>query len=865
MELIERASFLDLLQSRFETVAAGEGHCIFVSGEAGIGKTSLVKVFCKDLKEESTIYQGTCDALFSPRPLAPLYDILLQMRNELPAYSGNIEDRTSFFTRFFQELNNQKGVTLMIFEDIHWADEATLDFIKFLARRIAQLRCLFILTYRDNEIHSRHPLRYVLGQLQPDSVTRIQLPPLSRKAVERLSQEKGFKGEEVYSISGGNPFYVNEILAGYSLGIPDNIKDSILSVYHRLDEKTKHIWEVISVLPGAFEVSYLEKLEPSFIGAIENSLETKILILEKGLIYFKHELYRRTIESSLSPLFRVTLHKKILALLLDRFERDNKIEQIIHHAKNANEYEMVVQYAPVAAKRAASVGSHIEAAKLYFSAIEYYQGNDIDLLIQLYEAYAYECYLTNQIKEAIIYSGKSLNLWKKKNDSEKIGNSMRFLSRLWWFDGNRKQAESYALQAIQVLENLPSSSAKAMAFSNMSQLKMLSDQAEECILWGEKAIAMARELGDEETLCHALNNVGDVQIRIHSSKEEGMQLLQQSLDIALKHSYHEHAARAYTNLGHNGIMIKNFDFATNFIEDGIQYCEERDLDSWTMYMLSSKARIKLETGNWDEALKIADDLLKKEIQSPPIKIGALLVVATIKMRRGDPDVLPLLQEAKTKAVQTMELQRIIPSLVAFLEYEWITGTQYLERETLDNAKQMMQHMGNVYENSEFDFWLQKARNERAELAQFHEAYQLTNDDSIRNAIDFWEKAGCPYQLAISLFEGNEEQKRKSISIVLRLGALAVYEKLKFEMRSSGIKSIPRGMRKTTQSNPAQLTERELDILQLLNKGLQNKEIAAQLFISAKTVDHHISSILFKLDAKTRTKAVQEAIRLEILK
>jgi len=865
MELIERASFLDLLQSRFETVAAGEGHCVFVSGESGIGKTSLVKTFCKDLREESTIYQGTCDALFSPRPLAPLYDILVQMRNELPAYSGNIEDRTSFFTRFFQELNNQKGVTLMIFEDIHWADEATLDFIKFLARRIAQLRCLFILTYRDNEIHSRHPLRYVLGQLPPDSITRIQLPPLSKQAVEKLSREKGFKGEEVYTISGGNPFYVNEILAGYSLGIPDNIKDSILSVYHRLDEKTKHIWEVISVLPGAFEVSYLEKLEPSFIGAIENSLETKILILEKGLIYFKHELYRRTIESSLSPLFRVTLHKKILALLLDKFERDNKIEQIIHHAKNANEYEMVVRYAPIAARRAASVGSHIEAAKLYFSAIEYYQGNDIDLLIQLYEAYAYECYLTNQIKEAIVYSGKSLNLWKKKNDSEKIGNCMRFLSRLWWFDGNRKQAESYALQAIQVLENLPSSSAKSMAFSNMSQLKMLSDQADECIMWGEKAIAMAKELGDEETLCHALNNVGDVQIRIQSSKEEGMELLQQSLDIALKHSYHEHAARAYTNLGHNGIMIKNFDFATKFIEAGIQYCEERDLDSWTMYMLSSKARIKLETGNWDEALKVADDLLKKEIQSPPIKIGALLVAATIKMRKGDADVLPLLQEAKTKAVQTMELQRIIPALVALLEYEWITGTQYLEKETLDNTIQMMQHMGNVYENSEFDFWLQKARKERTSLAQYHEAYQLTTEHQIQLAVDFWERAGCPYQLAMSLFEGNEEQKRKSISIVQRLGALAVYEKLKFQMRSSGIKSIPRGLRKTTQSNPAQLTERELDILQLLNKGLQNKEIAAQLFISAKTVDHHISSILFKLDAKTRTKAVQEAIRLEILK
>jgi DNA-binding CsgD family transcriptional regulator len=865
MELIERAAFLAVLQSKLEIVAEGEGHCVFVSGEAGIGKTSLIKTFSKELKPDCHIYQGTCDALFTPRPLAPLYDILLQMRNDLPEYTGNIDDRTAFFTRFFHELRNQKGISLVIFEDIHWADEATLDFIKFLGRRIAQLPCLFILTYRDNEIHSRHPLRNVLGQLSPDSFTRIQLPPLSRQAVDKLAQEKGYNGEDVYTISGGNPFYVTEILAGYSLGVPDNIKDSILSVYHRLDEKTKHIWEVLSVLPTAFDVNYLEKLEPTFASAIENCLETKILIHEKGLVFFKHELYRRTVETALSPLVRVSLHKKILALLLENLVRDKKIEQIVHHAKNANEYDLVVLYAPIAARHAASVGSHIEAAKLYLSAIEYYQGDKKELLIQFYEDYAYECYLTNQIKEAIVYTGKSLNLWKQQNEKEKIGNCMRFLSRLWWFDGNRKQAESYGGQAIAVLDHLPASSAKAMAYSNMSQLMMLSDQPAECISWGEKAIAMAKELDDEETLCHALNNVGDVQIRIRSSKDKGIHLLEQSLELALKHSYHEHAARAYTNLGHNGMLIKDFDFAEKALEAGIQYCEERDLDSWTMYMQSSMSRLKLETGEWEEAYRIADTLLKNEVQSPPIKIHALVVAGTIKMRKGETDALPLLLEAKTKAFATMELQRIIPALVALLEYEWITGTNHIDAETLGGTIQMAQQMGNLYENSEFAFWLEKARNQQLPLREFYEGYQLSNPSAVRKAVTVWEKSGCPYHQALALFEGDEDDKRRAISIIHRLGAMAVYEKLKFEMRSSGIKSIPRGLRKTTQSNPALLTDRELDVLQLLNQGMQNKEIAGRLFISAKTVDHHISNIFFKLEVNSRTKAVQEAIRLEILK
>src|ERR1700730_11284353 len=199
MELIERGECLAVLDSLLENVAEGEGHCVFVSGEAGIGKTSLVKTFCKELKIDSKIYQGTCDALFTPRPLAPLYDSILQLGHELPQNSSDIADRTAFFTRFFQDLQNQRGVSLVIFEDIHWADEATLDFIKFLARRITQLRCLFILTYRDNEIHSRHPLRNVLGHLNPNSFSRIQLPPLSRQAVDKMAEEKGYNGEDVYS------------------------------------------------------------------------------------------------------------------------------------------------------------------------------------------------------------------------------------------------------------------------------------------------------------------------------------------------------------------------------------------------------------------------------------------------------------------------------------------------------------------------------------------------------------------------------------------------------------------------------------------------------------------------------------------
>jgi DNA-binding CsgD family transcriptional regulator len=865
MELIERSGFLDSLQKQFDKTSTGEGHTIFISGEAGIGKTSLLKAFSRKQEKKCIIYQGACDALFTPRPLAPLFDIGWQIRTDFWSHYEVTEERPALFSRFIHELTNHDKMVILLFEDIHWADEATLDFIKFLSRRISRFRCLFILTYRDNEINSNHPLKSVFGNLPPDSFTRLQLTPLSKEAVDAMAREKGYKGEDVYSISGGNPFYVTEILASYSAGIPDNIKDAVLSVYNRQEGKTKEVWELLSVTPAGLEIEILSKAEPDYEKAIENCLDARILLFEKGIIYFKHELYRRTIETSMSPFRRIALNKKLLDVLLLQKEQSGKIERVIHHAKNANDYDSVVKYAPVAAKQAALVGAHIEASKLYFTAIEYYQGNNKDLLVEFYGSYSYECYLTYKIRDAIIYQGKLLNILKERNEIEETGDSLRFLSRLWWFEGNRKQAESYAEQAIALLEKQPVSRVKAMAYSNMSQLKMLSDHFKECMFWGEQAIAMANELNDDEILAHALNNVGSAQAKVESLGRKGAELIQQSLDIALKNSYHEHAARAYTNLGSDWICVRQYKLAQKALDDGIGYCEARDLDSWTNYMQSCKARLKLETGNWDEAFDIANNLLRNEDQTAIIKIIALAVIATISMRKGDTDPLPVLLETKTNAFKAGEHQRIVPAIVALLEYEWLTGKSVIEKESLDLAIKTVEEVDNMFQNSEFSFWLYMARKQSVHIPKLYEGYVLSNKGEIENAAGKWRGLGCPYEEALALYHGNEEDKKNAITIVQQLGGTAVYNKMKQEMKDAGVKSIPRGIRSSTKTNPAFLTSRELEILQLLHEGLQNKEIGGRLFISAKTVDHHISSILFKLDVNSRAKAAQEAKRLGIIK
>ncbi|CAN5653590.1 hypothetical protein BH11BAC5_BH11BAC5_33770 [soil metagenome] len=413
--------------------------------------------------------------------------------------------------------------------------------------------------------------------------------------------------------------------------------------------------------------------------AMDHCFAMNVIIVQNNKIVFKHELYRRTIEESLSPFKRIALNKMILELFLGSFEEKGEIERIVHYAKNANENNLVVKYAPLAAKQAAAVGAHIEAARLFLSAIEYYQGNDNDTFIQFYESYSYQCFLTNQLKDAIIYAEKSLKLLKEKRDVGKISSCMHLLSWYWWFEGNGTTAEFYATQAIELLADQPSSITTAMAFAHLGRLKMLSDQQEECLFWSEKAKLLAEEAGNEAVLCYVLNSMGAMRSKNLSTKKNGLDMLHQSLEIALKNNDEENIGHAWANLGVDVVVMKDFQVAKKILDEGIQFCEERDLGLGVKYLLTYQTRLALDTGNCKEALSSANSFIKAENWPPVSKIGALVVVATVRMRCGADDVVPLLTEAKDKAFETLEPQRMLPVMSAMLEYEWITGKEIIEK------------------------------------------------------------------------------------------------------------------------------------------------------------------------------------------
>ena len=855
--LVEREGFLASLERLLDEALGGSGRLVFLGGEAGVGKTALAAALA-GAASGPVVRRGSCDSVTTAEPLGPILDALPELAETVDQDAGMSR------LRLFQKVRDvlSGSPMLLVLEDVHWADEATLDILRFLGRRLAGAALMILATFRSEELSRDRPLTVVLGDLATlPGVIRMQLPPLSAAGVRQLLDGEGshLDADAIFQRTGGNPFYVSEVLAAGAESVPATVRDAVLARVSRLSPAAQKVASVASILGRRAEIGFLTAVSGQPLAAVDKCLDSGVLVTDGDAVGFRHDLARLAVKQSLPAAERASAHACALAQSLEQGSVDHR--RLAHYAAGCGDRQAVARHAPLAAARAARLGAHREAAEHLQLALRYHDRPDRERA-ELLDQLSYECYLTDQIARARDSGLAALAIYEQEQDTRSIGTSQRWLSRLTWFLGQNADSERYAVAAVTTLEQLGPGPGLAMAYSNLAQLRMLADDHAEALHWGRKAIELARRFGDREAEMHALNNVGLV-LAWEGELAEGRARLTQSLDMALADDAHEHAARAYTNLGGSHIERRSFREADRYLRAGISYCTDRDLDTWRLYMSAWLAHSLAEQGHYAAADQYLADVLRHPHVSPVTQVCTLTVAGVLAARRGRDGIGPL-DEALPIAIQTGEYQRLLPVTIARAEAAWIAGRPADVAADIDRSWPFASAHPRPWELGELSWWLHLAGEHRRSSVPLASPFALMLSGEHRAAAGEWRDLGCPLWSAYALaFSPRLQDAQECLEILDGLGVPAVRHAVLRDRHARGL-PVPRGPRAARRASPAGLTAREAEVLQLLAEGLSYAEVAERLFLSEKTVGHHVSAVLRKLGEPTRSRAVARALQLGVI-
>ena len=851
--LLERDTFLASLCTDLAAATAGAGRCVLVSGEAGIGKTCLLEHFVQTHPATRVLW-GACEALFTPHPLGPLHDLARQSGGRLGKLLGDGSERAVLFSAVFDELATAHGPTLLILEDIQWADAATLDLIKFLGRRIHHTHGLLILSYRDDELDAANLLRSTLGHLPSRHVTRLSLPRLSSAAVALLASAATRSDDDLYAITGGNPFFVTEVLANPDGGVPATVRDAVLARASNLGSAALDVLELASIVPRAIETWLVESLLAAPVEALEECVASGLLLAETRMLRFRHELARVAIGESIPQQRARCLHAGALAAL-EQSPEPISLARLVHHADLAEDNAAVLRLAPLAAREAAARGARREAAAHCRMALTLAHKLADGDRAALLDDYASHCFELHDLANAIHARETAIELFGRIGD---LGRQSEALSRhaLPLVRALRKaDADAASQRAIAIAATLPPGPRLGSALATEAHLRMLSRDYAEAVAWGHKAIALAEQHDDRETLAVAYNCVGAALLFVDYAR--GSDYLQTGLQIAgALADGGVRAAEAYAMLGAGSGEVHQFAIADRFLSEGIGFARARDLDRLADYMDAWQALVNMYRGHWEIAGEQASQYL--HCQASPDRLMALVALGRLRTRRGDPGADEALDLALALADQAGTLQLVAPVRCARAENAWLAGDLPRVRREARAAFDLANEQGHAWLAGELAYWPSRSGDlERAPVA-CAEPFALQICGSWREGAAAWEKIGCPYEQARALADGDEAAQREALVIFDRLGASPMADRLRQQMRAAGVRAVPRGPRASTRGNSAGLTAREVQVLGLVANGWQNARIAARLSRSPRTVEHHLAGILSKLDANSRNEAVARA-------
>ena len=580
----------------------------------------------------------------------------------------------SIFTALLDELTDGaarridgSAATVLVVEDVHWADDASLDALAFVARRIEGLRAVLVLTYRDDEVPVVSLLQRVLGGLRAPVALRIPLGPLSAHAVTQLAGEPG-AGLRVFASTGGNPFFVTELLAAEQEGLPASVSQAVLARVARLPEPTRGLLDLLAVVPARAETGLLDAVCPGWPEAAAAAEERGVLTVHGGAVAFRHELARRAVEEAMPRSRARQLHARVLSALR---ARGADPVRLVHHAERAGDDDTLLVVAPLAARAAAAAGAHREAAAHYGRALKladrYPEVERADLL----EAFTVEASTTCLIGDAMQAAEQALALREAQADPSGVGRNLRWMSTLAWLSGRRADMERRLSAALEVLEVQPPGPDLAMAYSDLAvRIGLYGGRREEAERAVADAVALAAAVHDPAVLDYVQVRVG----LVHAALFADDRPLQRSLGRARQDGHHLEAGMAYQGLAWDAVLRRDWTTARRWIGEGVEYLEPREILGPLRYLRGLQATTELAAGDWTAAEATARWVLTQQGGQGITGVHASATLARLHIRRGDTEkATSAVQELWEVAETCGLLHHIAPAASALAEHAELTG------------------------------------------------------------------------------------------------------------------------------------------------------------------------------------------------
>lgn len=863
MMLTGREHELGELGRWLDRARAGCGGLVLVRGDSGAGKTAFVETFLERWCAGDRVLASACDPLSTPRPLGAIHDVADQLGPVTQSRLRDSDQPHEIFAAVFEELTGQPSV--LVIDDMHWADQATIDLYRYVLRRVTRTRSLAVGVVRDDEIGAGHPMRSLLGDVarSPHAGTLV-VPPLSLDAVTALIGWRDVDAAWLHRVTGGNAFFVCEMLDHTGSDLPTTVRDAILARTADLDAAAWDLLHLLACAPGAIPDRLLGDLGVG-LPALRTLHEAKLIRRSSRGVAFRHDLCRLAVSGVLPPGAEPELHRRFI----DAYERCGDVDPavITHHAVRAGDSDRIRHAAAEAGHAAARTGAHTQATEFFRLALDHKGELTAAAEAELLECLAGEYYLTDRLDEAISSCRRAMDIRRSLGASVEVSADHHALAVYQWYNANRVAAEDHVAQAISVLSNdggRETQAALAQLGHAFAMQAFLAVQTSDLTQAGA-LITQARQIAGR-TCDPAL----DVRIALIegycamlSGREDARDDVLSVLRSGPRH-IDEVYSSGYSNLSYLDVEQRRLRQATELLDVSLPLMVEYDLPVCRVWQLGSRSRLALMVGNWADAAADARAVLDSP-GAPLARTWPLLIHALVSMRR-DGSGAEVLDEAWALAQRYQEPLRLLPVAAAITERSWLTG---VPDDRLERCRELLErHRGDglQWARGELAVWL--SRLDPAGLGEttgVAEPYRLLLDGDHLAAAEMFDRLGTPYDAALALTDSGETgPARRGLDILDGLGAAEVAARVRRELRARGITAVPARRRATTLANPEGLTVRQIDVLRLLDAGLTNAEMAERLYLSVKTVDHHVSAILDKLGVGNRRDAVRRARELGVL-